>query len=288
MSLIDRLAALEAAVAEAGERRQRAWRRRQNEFEVSVDPTADLTAYRDGVGFRQREADVEAQRQLTRALFERIEADGLVLEAAGGGAGMLIVRDPAVMQELEDAAEAKAEVTQRLRTFEGKHADVLKAEADAAEAQRIRDALASDDPSEISSTVASGSRLHSSRIVCFCSSRVIFAARWRAARIRQARQMPSFQPVRAGANPSMKRTTTPHSRQVAIGGPGAAVAAGMLDPSWAGVSPPSARTDGTETGISIRPLRCPCAWDGDGRRCGGPFGPGLSPARLGRSARRSH
>ena len=153
-SLSDRLAALDSAVADASERRQRAWHRRQNEYEISVDATAPLTAYRDEVSFRKRQPDVEEQRRLTRELCERIEANGFVVEAAGGGAGMLIVRDPAVMDELEDAMKALDAAKQVRRAFARKHADEIRAETDAEAMDELRSALDGDDPARLREALA--------------------------------------------------------------------------------------------------------------------------------------
>ena len=71
----DQLEALERDVILASERRAAAWRRRQNEYSVSVEATADLTAYRDDVGYRKREPDPAEQRRLTRELCERVERE---------------------------------------------------------------------------------------------------------------------------------------------------------------------------------------------------------------------
>ncbi len=144
----ERLAAHDAAVADAWERRQRAWRRRQNEFEVSVDATADLTAYRDQVRHRQRVADLDEQRTLTRALCERVQRAGLVFETAGTG-GTLVVRDPRVMSDLEDARSALDTAKRARAEFLHVHGAEVDAERKHAEMDRIREALDGEDPARL-------------------------------------------------------------------------------------------------------------------------------------------
>ena len=154
LSAADRLAELDVAVEEASARVKLARHRREREYGVSADATADLTAYRDGVQYRRREPDVDEQRRLTQELFDRVTANGYVLEAVGGGAGVLIVRDPAVMRELEEATEALSEIKRERRAFAAEHADEIDAERRAADAQAIRDAIAGDDPDAVREALA--------------------------------------------------------------------------------------------------------------------------------------
>lgn len=156
LSAADRLAVLEVAVSDADDRYREARRRVEREWSVTAETTDDLSQYRDDVQFKRRESSIEDQLRLTRELFERIEDRGLVLEASGGGRGLLIVRDPSLVQEAEDARVAVNDAKRELSAFRAEHDGAIEAERKRVEAEAIREALAGDDPDKLREALASG------------------------------------------------------------------------------------------------------------------------------------
>lgn len=84
-------------------------------------------------------------RRFSDDLLAAIKERGLVFDLSPADRS-LVLTDPSVREELAEAEEAFLAASQRLRAFESEHGDDLRAEADAAEAEGIRSALAGDDP----------------------------------------------------------------------------------------------------------------------------------------------
>jgi hypothetical protein len=112
-----------------------------------VEPLAE---YFDAVAYRRREADPEEERRLTAAFLESVTEQGLVVRPLrAGNAGMVEVFDP---EPDRAAAEAQREATAaqtRLDEFREVHREEIAADARRAEMERIRDALAGDDPAAV-------------------------------------------------------------------------------------------------------------------------------------------
>ena len=149
-SLTDQLAELEAAAADA--RRARAAARdrvERGDLAASVEVLRDLKAYTDGVRYKQHDRDLDRQRELTAALFERIAADGLVIETVNGVNGTVYVRDPALVTDYEAAIAAANEASRALREFRDEHGDELEKEARDAEVKRFQNAVRRGDLPEV-------------------------------------------------------------------------------------------------------------------------------------------
>lgn len=154
LSSTERLAEMEEAVAEASKRYESAKSRAVNEWGVTAEACSALAEYRDDVSFKRRAADPEVQAALTRDLFAEVERRGLVLEAAGGGRGMLIVRDPSIVPESEAARLALNKAKGELDRYRRERAEEIEAERKAREAAAIREAIEGDDPDAIRAAIA--------------------------------------------------------------------------------------------------------------------------------------
>ena len=144
-SLTDRLAELDAAVEEAGERRseastRRRWRARAG---VGKQVTEELRNYVDGVRFNKREPDLDEHRKLTKEFFERVEKDGLVLDPDNQGA--IRVLDPKLERAEREANEVLVAARQARADFLAENAEKIEAERLVKESQRFREATEAGD-----------------------------------------------------------------------------------------------------------------------------------------------
>jgi hypothetical protein len=153
--LSDRLAELDQAVEEARAERGRAKDRRKHETRLTAkEATADLMKFRDDIAMRKPGAVPEADRlararELTHGLLSIMEERGLIFEAFGPRGGALMVVDPSISDDERNAEAALVAARQARSEFASENADALEAEAKAAEAQAIREALDGDDPDAI-------------------------------------------------------------------------------------------------------------------------------------------
>lgn len=92
-------------------------------------------------------------RSFSDDLLAQINERGLAFDLSDADRSVVLI-DPAAREELVEARDARTVADQRLRAFESEHADALRAEAEAAEAAGIRDALAGDDPNAIRRALA--------------------------------------------------------------------------------------------------------------------------------------
>lgn len=96
-------------------------------------------------------------RKFSDDLLTAIKERNLAFDLSPADRSVVLV-DLAVREELNEAEDAFRVAAQRLRSFEQEHADELAAEAQAAEAEGIRDALAGDDPDAIRNALAGAAR----------------------------------------------------------------------------------------------------------------------------------
>lgn len=96
-------------------------------------------------------------RKFSDDLLKEIKERNLAFDLSTADRSLVLV-DLSVREELAEAEDAFRIASQRLRAFESEHADALRAEADAAEAADIRDALAGDDPDAIRQALAGAAR----------------------------------------------------------------------------------------------------------------------------------
>ena len=160
--LADNLGTLNAAVADAAAARDEA-RQQATDYHVereSAEAAAPLAKY-----WRQHGAgtvgDVhgehrQAVEDMTAELVRRVQEDGLILlpvNPAFPAAGVRVY-DPSRRDALADAEATLAEARADLATFKSKNADALRAERDAEEHQRLRDAIDSADPAALRDALA--------------------------------------------------------------------------------------------------------------------------------------
>lgn len=152
--LLEELSRYEAEVAAARERRQSA-RARADEasWRVHKEAVSELKAYGDDVAFRRQDPDEAEQRRLTLRLLERIRDEGLLLDAVRGG---LRIEDPRPVRELAEATAAGREAARRCEEFARANREGIEAERSRAEMDRVRDALAGDDPARLREALAGG------------------------------------------------------------------------------------------------------------------------------------
>lgn len=157
-ALHDRLADLEARAATADAR----WREARDAADRAqrAGAVGDVIApYADYLkdklygrnGHQRGEPEPEVMARLTRDMLTAIERDGLHLvprnpEIPAAG---LIVTDPRPLDALRSAEVARNAARRDLATFRAENDDAIRRERDRAEAARIRDALAGDDPAAI-------------------------------------------------------------------------------------------------------------------------------------------
>ena len=96
-------------------------------------------------------------RKFSNDLLAQVKERNLAFDLSPADRSLTLF-DPGVREELGEAEEAFLVASQRLRAFEREHADDLRAEAEAAEAAGIRDALAGDDPDAIRRALAGAAR----------------------------------------------------------------------------------------------------------------------------------
>lgn len=96
-------------------------------------------------------------RNFSDELLTAIKERNLAFDLSTADRSLVLV-DLAVREELAEAEDAFRIASQRLRAFESENADALRAEAAAAEAEGIRDALAGDDPDAIREALTGAAR----------------------------------------------------------------------------------------------------------------------------------
>jgi hypothetical protein len=157
--LQDELARLRADAESASARLSEARRRQERDYHVAArEVTAKLVSYRDAILHRSPDSTPEAdrperERELTRNFTEAIEKRGLVLWALGNGGGVSII-DPSIDREFEEANRALTEAARAVNGFESEHREKLEAERKRSEMERVREALAGDDPDVVREALA--------------------------------------------------------------------------------------------------------------------------------------
>lgn len=159
-SFTDRLADLKERAAAATDRARVARRAIDTgSFDAAVEVAAPLVKFRDDIDFKRPGAtppeDRPArERELADQFLDAVRERGLVLTVIGSSGGAVAIVDPALYREL-DAAEAEAaDLNRQARDLERTHAADLEQERKAAEAARIKDALAGDDADAIREALA--------------------------------------------------------------------------------------------------------------------------------------
>jgi hypothetical protein len=158
MGLQDQVADLEARVAattaawqEARDAADRA--RREGSVGDVIAPYADYLKDKEygRNGETRGEPDPNVMASLTADMLEAIQSEGLHLvprnvEVPAAG---LVVVDPRPAEALRSAEVARDAARRDLAAFDREHGDELARQRNAAEAERIRSALAGDDPAAI-------------------------------------------------------------------------------------------------------------------------------------------
>lgn len=152
----ERLAELDRAVEAAASRwdgaRQAAARDPWTRVRDVLQPLRD---YSEGVRYRKRDADADEEERLVAELLARVEAEGLTLRPmAAGNPGVLEVHDPKPDHEAAEAHQELRAAKSERDAFAREHADEIEAEANRAEMERLRDALAGDDPEAVRAALA--------------------------------------------------------------------------------------------------------------------------------------
>jgi hypothetical protein len=149
VSASERLAELDAkvAAADACYRAAIAAATRQARDERGKAVTEDLNRYFREVQARVRDAEVDAERELTAELCKRMVDHGYVFECPQPG--VLTMRDPAIEAAIAAALAKLNEARAERERYAQATAKQRAAEARKAEADRIREALAGDDPDAI-------------------------------------------------------------------------------------------------------------------------------------------
>jgi hypothetical protein len=143
---LERLRGLERAAAQCRDDARRnadagAWERHR-------EATRPLHEYANDVRFKRRHPDPAEAKRLSEAFIKRVDAEGMVfgVSSAGPLTGELILLDLHA-DAARDAAEAQHRAAQRARRdFEREHAEDLRVDHQRAEMDRIRRALAGNDP----------------------------------------------------------------------------------------------------------------------------------------------
>lgn len=150
--LLEELSRLEAEVSAAHERRSSAKAvAEEASWRVHKDAVSDLHAYGDDVAFKRREPDESEQRRLTMELLDRVREEGLLLESIRGG---LRISDPRPAAEHREATAAAAGAHRRRAEFERANREGIEVERRQADMDRVRDALAGDDPAALREALA--------------------------------------------------------------------------------------------------------------------------------------
>ena len=148
MTLTEQRDALRRELSAADRRLAEAKRAIADEWRVNAQLLAPLWERR-----RRPQRATHWLREFSDDLLVQMKERGLAFDLSSADRSLTIF-DPAAREELADAEEARGVAFRRLREFERKHEDALKAEADSAEAAGIRDALQGDDPAAIRRALA--------------------------------------------------------------------------------------------------------------------------------------
>lgn len=149
-SLIDRLADLEAAAADANDRVRTARSDLQlRRGDAAREVAADLIAYRDAIEARKPSATPEAdrparERELTAAYCDVVKQRGLVLMPVGQGTEVRVI-DPSLTAEYDAALAESIQASRAVKDFQRENATALAAERRRADADKIREAISGDD-----------------------------------------------------------------------------------------------------------------------------------------------
>jgi hypothetical protein len=157
-SFTDQLAELQARAEAAAGRVSEARRAFQTQgFEAAREVTADLASYRDAITFRKDDATPEAdrparERELTDQFLDAVRERGFVVQVADNGT--LRIVDPSLQAAFDEANTELREADRAVKDFKRDHAADIEAERRAADAARIKDALAGDDGDAIREVLA--------------------------------------------------------------------------------------------------------------------------------------
>lgn len=118
-------------------------------YDAAHEVTSNLAKYRDDIDFRRSGATPiderpARERELTNAFLDAVRERGLTVTVIGNGGAVALI-DPAVHAEYNQARAEARSLEKTLRAFETEHAEALDQERKAADATRIKEALASDD-----------------------------------------------------------------------------------------------------------------------------------------------
>jgi hypothetical protein len=146
----EKLADLKDRAADLKERRAVArTATRSGQYAAAKEVTAPLQKFRDDIQLQRPgavppENRATAEKGLTDQFLHEVSRRGIVLRVFGSGNAVELV-DPAVLRDLDEAEAAYTAIGNEIREFETLAADELEAERKAADAARIKDALAGDD-----------------------------------------------------------------------------------------------------------------------------------------------
>jgi hypothetical protein len=180
-SFTDRLADLKERAGAATDRARAARRAIDTgRFDTAQEVAAPLVKYRDDIDFKRPDATpVEErparERELTDQFLDAVRERGLVVTVLGSTGGAVAVVDPAIYRELEEAEAEAADLNRQIRDLERAHGDDLERERKAAEAERIKDALAGDDADAIRDALSS--RLSDAEPAALTSSDLVTSRR---------------------------------------------------------------------------------------------------------------
>jgi hypothetical protein len=161
-NLSDQLAELEAEAADLDSRRRNAKdaARDSRLHQAAQEITADLREFHNAINFRKPTATPPEEREgrereLVDELFSTIKERGIMVRISGP-TGSIDLIDPAPLRERDELEIACKEITGRIERLREEHSVELEAERKAADAKRIKDALAGDDGDKIREALTPG------------------------------------------------------------------------------------------------------------------------------------
>lgn len=134
-------------------------RQRRAHHHAARDVVSDLAALRDSILYRKPDApEIEdrpaRERDLTVEFCKAIiEREDLVFFPLGNSDN-LAVRDLSIDRDAAASNLASVAARKRLRDYEDTNREGLKAEKDHAAMEKVRDAIASDDPEKLAEVLA--------------------------------------------------------------------------------------------------------------------------------------
>jgi hypothetical protein len=150
MSAADQLAVLEAAVEDRHEEWNSAREQLRHSSDLSAQFAKPISELRDQILFKQlQDEDPEtARRRVTLQLLDKMVVEGLLFEP-GSAPAEIRISDPGLQEREASAATRLADASRELEDFRDQHAEEIARAEDAAEMQRLRDALGGDDPTAV-------------------------------------------------------------------------------------------------------------------------------------------